>query len=100
MWNFVYMKEIHIGKEIHEVFINRGLTITEFAKRINKSRENVYNIFTRKSIDTDLLLVISDVLRFDFFLLYIITSKDKEEIENLKKEVDLLRELNELLKVR
>ena len=100
MWNFVYMKEIHIGKEIHEVFINRGLTITEFAKRINKSRENVYNIFTRKSIDTDLLLVISDVLRFDFFLLYIITSKDKEEIENLKKEVDLLREINELLKVR
>jgi transcriptional regulator with XRE-family HTH domain len=94
------MKEIHIGKEIHEVFINRGLTITEFAKRINKSRENVYNIFTRKSIDTDLLLVISDVLRFDFFLLYIITSKDKEEIENLKKEVDLLREINELLKVR
>ena len=100
MWNFVYMKEIHIGKEIHEVFINRGLTITEFAKRINKSRENVYNIFTRKSIDTDLLLVISDVLENDFFMLYIQVSTITVENEQLKKEVALLRELNELLKVR
>ena len=42
------------------------MTITEFARRINKSRENAYDIFTRKSLDTDLLKTISQVLEYDF----------------------------------
>lgn len=41
------------------------MTVTEFARRINKSRENVYNIFTRKSLDIDLLNTISQVLEHD-----------------------------------
>ena len=49
------MEEIHIGQQVKLVLETRGITVTEFAKRINKSRENIYSIFTRKSIDTGLL---------------------------------------------
>ncbi len=56
----------NFGVEIKKVIKRRGMTITEFARRINKSRENVYDIFTRRSLDTDLLKTISQVLDYDF----------------------------------
>lgn len=56
----------NLGAEIRKVLDDRGMTVSEFARRINKSRENVYDIFRRKSLDTDLLSVISQVLEYDF----------------------------------
>jgi transcriptional regulator with XRE-family HTH domain len=55
----------HYGLEIKKLLKKRGMTVTEFARRINKSRENVYNIFTRKSLDIELLNTISQVLEHD-----------------------------------
>lgn len=42
------------------------MSIAEFATRINRTRPTVYDIFNRKSIDTDLLIRISEVLHYDF----------------------------------
>lgn len=94
------MEEIHIGNEIKNVFDKRGFSITEFSKRIKTSRENVYSIFTRKTIDTGLLLTISDVLEFDFFSLYVnsINPTKDSEIDRLRKEIEYLQEINSLLK--
>jgi transcriptional regulator with XRE-family HTH domain len=97
--NFAYMKPVHIGKQIKEVFEKRGYTVAEFARRINMSRENVYSIFKRKTIDTGLLLNISKVLEHDFFVLYLTLNTDiNKELERLKEENRLLREVNLLLK--
>lgn len=94
------MEEIHIGNEIKSVFEKRGLTITEFSKRINKSRENVYSIFNRKTIDTGLLLSISNVLEFDFFSIYVssINPTKDSELDRLRNEIEYLKEINLLLK--
>jgi transcriptional regulator with XRE-family HTH domain len=92
------MKDIHIGKKIKEVFEKKGFTVTEFARRINKSRENIYGIFKRKTIDTGLLLTISKVLDHDFFKYYISGKEEILEIERLTSENKLLKELNKLLK--
>lgn len=98
---FCYMNKIHIGVEIQNRFKDKGLTVTEFARRINKSRENVYNIFKRKSIDTALLQKISEVLGFDFFQLFIEEKpQNLVKYEQLEKEVELLREINSLLKYK
>ncbi len=43
------------------------MTIDEFAKRINTSRTNAYDIFSRLSIDMELLARISKVLHRNFF---------------------------------
>jgi len=57
-----------IGQLIKERFEASGMEATQFAKLINKERSNVYNIFQRESIDTELLKKIGQVLRYDFFV--------------------------------
>jgi hypothetical protein len=93
------MEEIHIGQQIKIVFDTRGISVTEFARRINKSRENMYSIFSRKTIDTGLLFSISRVLEFDFFKLY---SKSnyvlQEEVQKLREENQILKDYTTLLR--
>lgn len=43
------------------------MTVVRFADKLSYSRANVYKIFEKKSIDTDLLMRISSILEFDFF---------------------------------
>lgn len=62
--------QLHIGKEIEKIYQNSGMKLSEFAKRINTSSRNVYSIFARPEIKTDQLAKISEVLRFNFFSLY------------------------------
>ena len=64
------MNNIHIGHEIQMVFYTKERSIAWFAKKLNFDRTNIYRIFNRKSIDTDLLFEISEVLEFDFFTFY------------------------------
>lgn len=81
---------LNIGNKIKQVFDKKGMTVSEFGRRINKSRENVYSIFKRKTIDTGLLSKIGEVLEFDFFQYYTGLGK---EVEKLKKENTFLKEL-------
>jgi cell shape-determining protein MreC len=66
---------IHIGKKIKEEFYRQGHSVSLFAQKINRSRNVIYNIFERESIDTAMLNKIGLILRFDFFALY---SEQKE----------------------
>jgi len=86
---------INIGSKIKQVFDKKGMTVSEFGRRINKSRENVYSIFKRKSIDTGLLQTISEILEHDFFQYY---TPLKDEVLNLKKENSILREMTTFIK--
>jgi hypothetical protein len=72
--------QLHIGKEIEKIYQNSGMKLSEFAKRINTSSRNVYSIFERPEIKTDQLAKISEVLRFNFFSLYM-TSKNSHVAE-------------------
>ncbi len=91
--------EQHIGAQIRGVIEKRGMTVTEFASRINKSRENAYSIFNRKTIDTSLLQLISEVLEFDFFRQLSPSYKTLEaEFEKIKAENAMLKDYNALLK--
>ncbi len=92
------MDKIHIGQEIQKVLKSRDVSVTEFAKRINKSRANIYSIFSRQSLETDLLKSISDVLDFDFFKLYSSSYLQLEEQNaELEKQNKILNSLVELL---
>lgn len=61
---------IHIGEAIRDELLRQERGITWFARKLYCDRSNVYDIFRRKSIDTELLLRISVVLNFNFFTLY------------------------------
>jgi hypothetical protein len=62
--------KLHIGKEIESRYKESGIKLSEFARRLNTSPRNVYAIFERPDIKTDLLQKIGEVLRFNFFGLY------------------------------
>lgn len=60
---------LHIGNRIREVLMSqtREHTVTWFAAQLNCDRRNVYDIFSRRNIDVELLLRICRVLDHDFF---------------------------------
>lgn len=108
---------IHIGKIVRQHLEEVGMTKSEFARRINTSPQNIYGIFKRQSIDTELLRDISRVLGYDFFQYYasssMVVNEDKtpygklqvktamelqKELESLRKEVEVLRNENTYLK--
>lgn len=102
---------LEIGNLIKQVLKEKHITISEFARKINKERANVYNIFKRSSIDTVLLSKISEVLEYDFFQHYTVNesvnkgnepsissgqnvelNKLQFQIDRLEKEVKTLNE--------
>lgn len=93
------MDDFHIGEKIKIVVESKGMAITKFAKLINKSRENVYSIFNRKTIDTGLLMTISKVLEHDFFQYFSESNlKLASQISLLEEEIKMLRENNNYLR--
>lgn len=59
--------DLHVGKIVLNKLKEKGMKKSEFARRINKSRQNVQDIFKRQSLDTHLLLDICKVLDYNFF---------------------------------
>lgn len=87
--------ELHIGSEIEKKFLESGMRPGEFAKRINTGARNIYTIFKRKGINSDLLKKIGEVLNFDFFTLY---QEPKNEVnEPLEKYNEI--PTNDILKL-
>lgn len=85
---------IEIGPKIKEVMDSKGMSHSEFARRINKSRETTYDILRRKTMDTGLLMSISLVLDHDFFQYY---TPLKDKVEALEKELYIFKKIVERL---
>lgn len=58
---------IHIGTLIEAELRRQERSVSWFARKLCCERSNVYSIFHRKSIDTDMLLRISKILNRNFF---------------------------------
>ena len=63
---------VHIGKIIEEEFCRQGRSVSWFANKLCCDRTNVYDIFKRQSLDTALLLRISQLLQHNFFQYYVV----------------------------
>ena len=63
-------KEIHIGKNIQDFLIERDISTASFSKRMQISESALLEIIEKPSIDTQTLLKISQLLKFDFFRPY------------------------------
>ena len=55
----------HIGQIIEKELHRQERSVTWFARRLYCDRTNVYNIFRRQSLDTELLLRISIILEYN-----------------------------------
>lgn len=65
------MNQIFIGKSIEYELRNQERSVVWLARKLNCNRTNIYKIFNRSTIDTELLLRISNVLQRNFFEEYI-----------------------------
>jgi len=92
---------IAVGAIIRQKLKQRKMSVSAFAKAINCSRTNVYNIFERKTLDITRLKQIATVLEFDISDFIIITEDkverciavieiEEKELEQLRKEYDLI----------
>lgn len=61
---------IHIGHLIKEELLRQERSAGWLAGKLYCDRTNIYKIFKRESIDTDLLLRISKILNHNFFYHY------------------------------
>lgn len=61
---------MHIGNLIRKKVKEQNKTSVWLAEQLSCSRTNVYKLYDKKSIDTDVLFRISSILRFDFFSIY------------------------------
>ena len=68
---FIYTSHmIHIGKLIEKELHHQERSVTWFSKKLCCDRTNIYKIFQKSSVDTELLLRISTILHRDFFQYY------------------------------
>jgi hypothetical protein len=65
------MSQIFIGRIIEEELRNQERSVVWLSRKLNCNRTNVYKIFHRTSIDTELLLKLSNILKCNFFEHYI-----------------------------
>lgn len=89
------MKNVHIGSIIRAKLEESSLSIAEFAERINRTRPTVYDIFNRKSIDTDLLIKISEVLGYNFLQEVYLENTSKKEGVSIPSRYIVGVEVNE-----
>lgn len=61
---------MHIGNILKEQLKKDGKSVVWLARELGCHRTNVYNLFEKYSIDTQLLSRISIIMNFNFFDLY------------------------------
>ena len=62
--------KLHIGSLIKKELEKQERTVSWFARKLCCDRSNVYKLFKRSTIDTELLLRVSQILHYDFFDFY------------------------------
>ncbi|MDR1347039.1 MAG: helix-turn-helix transcriptional regulator [Prevotellaceae bacterium] len=77
--------EIHIGNLILGKLKENGQTVSWLAQKVYCDRSNLYRIFKRTSIDTDLLMRISNALHYNFFDLFSSCYQSKENNNTVAK---------------
>lgn len=58
--------DVHIGHLIKTVFDESGMTVSELARQLHCERTNVYTIFRRRTVDVELLAMLSEILNHNF----------------------------------
>nr|WP_276966574.1 transposase [Chryseobacterium sp.] len=83
------IKNIHIGKIIRQKAEEKGIETKRIQNFLNCSENEIQKMYENPSIETDLLLRWSKLLKYDFFRVYvqhIILFSPPEKIQTVKKQ--------------
>lgn len=62
------MADFHVGHIIKAVFDEQGRTVKWFATKMHCNRTNVYKMFEKPHLNSEIIARASQVLEHDFFL--------------------------------
>ena len=112
---------VNIGEKIKQRAKELRIGPTELGMLLNTSKQNIYSIYKRKSLDAETILKLSIALKYDFFGYFKITQSEnlseltenntpennlvsynefvklKTDYEHLKEKYELLKKINLLL---
>ncbi len=91
---------IYIGEVIKQVISEQKISKAELSRRLMVKPQSIDYMLTRKSIDTDTMYLLSNILNYDFAQLYSIKEKqidsdNNKEINLIKAKVTIEYELND-----
>ncbi len=85
-------KNIHIGSLIRQKLDQSGMSYKDFARFINCERQSLYYLFSCRSIDIERLILIGNVLNYDFIRnVYLIPDTD-DHIEQKSITINIDKE--------
>ena len=73
------IKKLHIGKIVKDYVLVNKVNTSELARKVGKTKQNLYDFYKREDVEVKLLLAISEALKHDFF----------EDIKPSKKNADI-----------
>jgi hypothetical protein len=91
---------MHIGERIRTRSVEIGVSATELGRILKMTKQNVYGIYKRKSIDTHLLQKIGEALEYDFFAFYYSPQFYKNKTLELKKSEEKYKLLKDLYEAK
>lgn len=57
---------IHRGEIVEKAVRKSGISVAEIARRMNKSRRHIYNLFEKPDLSTDVILQIGRIIHYNF----------------------------------
>jgi len=73
------VQKLHIGNIVKDYVLKNKVNTSELARKVGKTRQNLYDFYKREDVEVKLLLAISEALEHDFF----------EDIKPSKKNADI-----------
>jgi len=70
-------KKIHLGKLIQAFVKENNINSAELARKVGKTRQNIYDLYKRDDIEVKLFLAISEALQHNFIDELLLSNKNR-----------------------
>jgi hypothetical protein len=85
-------KKIHLGKLIQTFVKKNNINSAELARKVGKTRQNIYDLYKRDDIEVKLFLAISDALQHNFIEDLYPSNNNKSNLDAIFDTLKLLVE--------
>jgi len=83
-------KKIHLGKLIQAFVKGNNINSADLARKVGKTRQNIYDLYKRDDIEVKLFLAISDALQHNFIEDLYPTDKNTPDLDTIFDTLKLL----------
>ena len=86
----MYYREIHLGKLIRTFVKENNINSAELARKVGKTRQNIYDLYKRDDMEVKLFLAISDALQHNFIEDLHLSNKKDSNLDTIFDTLKLL----------